>query len=99
MIAFPVSLLPVIPIRSTSGCEEIMFPMLDPGPVIKLTAPAGGPTLSTASLSLRAARGLRLGALMTQVLPTASAIFATTITRGTFQGVMMPQTPTGSRLK
>lgn len=59
----------------------------------------GGKPAATASLvNARQVNGVSRGGLMTTVQPAAKAgaIFLVIIAAGKFQGVMIPQTPTGS---
>ena len=97
----PVSLLPVKPMRSTSGWEQSASPTEPPGPVITLKTPSGRPASAMISANFRISEELMLGGFRTQVLPTAMTadILTAVMITGRFQGMMSATTPKGSRRK
>ena len=96
----PVSVLPVKLITGTSGLATIASPTSPPGPVTRLTVPAGKPASAISSTRSVAQWGVSLDGLNTTVLPLTRAgiIFQHGIAIGKFQGVMIPATPIGSRI-
>ena len=64
-----------------------------------LMTPLGSPASTSARTRLKVDSGVSCAGLMTQVLPqtTAGSSFHEEIAMGKFQGVIMPQTPMGSR--
>ena len=98
MISRPVCVDPVNVTRSTSMCEASAAPASAPSPVTTLITPGGTP----ASISSSAVRSVLSDAssagLITAVQPVASTppIVHHMLTRGAFQGMMPPTTPTGA---
>src|SRR5262249_58620346 len=83
---------------SMPGCLT-MAPPTPPRPNTMLNTPAGTPDSYTISASAAAVAGVGPAGLITTVLPNASAgaDFHEGIAIGKFQGVINPNTPTGSR--
>ncbi len=69
-----------------------------PSPVTMLTTPGGRPTSRQISAKAKAVSGVNSAGLSTTVLPMAraGAIFQASISRGKFQGMICPTTPTGT---
>ena len=100
MTRAPVACEPVKLIASMRASSSIVCPTTEPGPVNRLRTPAGNPARCRISASAQAQPGASSAGLNTTVLPQASAgaIFQAGIAIGKFHGVMMPTTPTGSRV-
>src|ERR1700735_5845676 len=84
---------------STPECATKGAPASGPKPVTMLTTPSGSPASSNNSTRLMVDSGVSSVGLITQVLPQTRAgkSFHEGIALGQFQGVIMPQTPTGIR--
>ena len=74
-------------------------PSAPPAPVMTFSTPAGRPASCSSAASLMPMIGVAEAGLNTTVLPTTSAgaIFQTGIESGKFQGVIIAQTPSGTR--
>ena len=96
----PVGTEPVKLIASTSGERTIASPTTEPRPITRLNTPGGSDVREMISASAHTEPGTRSAGLITTQLPNASAgaIFHAGIAIGKFQGVIMPTTPTGSRV-
>ena len=96
----PTATEPVKLTASMPGSLDRSSPITEPRPMIRLNTPAGTPALAMISVSAQAQPGTRSAGLNTTQLPYASAgaIFHAGIASGKFHGVMMPTTPTGSRV-
>ena len=96
-ISRPTTVEPVKAILSTPGWSTSAAPV-SPSPVITLSTPSGSPASSASSPSRSAVSGVCSAGLSTTVQPAASAgpIFQAAISRGKFQGMICPATPTGS---
>ena len=96
--AIPVGVEPVTSMRSTPGWELSAAPAAGP-PVTMLSTPSGSPAACAIRPSSRTESGASSEGLSTTVLPNASAgaSFFVAISIGWFQGVIAPQTPTGTR--
>lgn len=99
MISYPTSVEPVNEILSTSGWSTRQAPVY-PNPVTILTTPGGKPASLNNWANLKAERGVYSAGFKTTVQPVhkAGANFQTAINKGKFQGIINPQTPTGSFL-
>src|ERR1700733_16062405 len=84
---------------STSGWATRGAPASGPNPVTILTTPSGNPASTSSSTRLMVDKGVSSAGLITQVLPQIRAgnSFHDGMAMGKFQGVIMPQTPTGMR--
>src|SRR5205823_8280395 len=93
----PVSVEPTKPTPSTSGWPATSSPTSAPGPVTRLTAPAGRSASTMHSISATEITLVEEAGVQTTVLPAAraGAISSAAIVSGQFQGVMMPYTPRG----
>jgi hypothetical protein len=100
MIALPVSGEPVKLIRRTRGCPGSAAPASAPYPVTTLRTPGGIPASIASLARSRQVSGASSAGLTTIVLPVAiaGATSVTMIGPGTFHGMMLPQTPNGSRI-
>lgn len=98
MMYLPVAVDPVKAILSTPGCQMRASPASFPYPGMIFTTPSGNPALTINSPILRAVNGVSSAGFKTTVHPAANAgaIFQANITIGKFQGIIYPQTPTGS---
>jgi hypothetical protein len=96
----PVGTEPVKLIASTSLWEVSTAPICGPLPITRFSTPGGKPARCRMSVKAQAEPGTSSAGLKTTVLPYASAaaIFHAGIATGKFQGVMMPTTPSGSRV-
>src|ERR1044072_8661934 len=94
----PTVVEPVKDTTFTASCVQRTSPTSGP-PVTMLTTPAGTPASSSTLTKLMAESGVSDEGLKTTVLPQTRAgiIFHDGIAIGKFQGVMMPQTPSGWR--
>ena len=94
----PVLWPPVNDTPATSGCST-SAPPIEPPPRIRLNTPLGKPASWMISVSACAVAGVSDAGFMTTVLPKASAgaLFQAGIAIGKFQGVIRPNTPSGSR--
>jgi len=93
----PTGVDPVKAILSTPGCSTSSAPV-SPSPVTTFSTPSGRPASSASSASRSAVSGVCSAGLSTTVQPAASAgpSFQAAISSGKFQGMICPQTPTGS---
>ncbi len=91
----PTSVEPVKAILSTSGCSTSAAPVR-PSPVTTLSTPGGSPAARTTSAKRSAVSEVNSAGLSTTVFPIASAgaTFHASISRGKFQGMICPTTPT-----
>ena len=91
----PTSVDPVKAILSTSGCSTSAAPVR-PSPVTMFTTPGGSPASRQISAKSSAVSEVNSAGLSTTVFPIASAgaIFHASISRGKFQGMICPTTPT-----
>ncbi len=96
-ISLPTSVEPVNASLSTSSWSTRAAPV-SPSPVTTLTTPGGMPASSASSPRRSALSGVCSAGLRTVVQPAASAgaSFQDAISIGKFQGMIWPQTPTGS---
>ena len=96
-IVRPTGVDPVKATLSMPGCLTRASPN-EPGPVTRLTTPAGMPAATTASMISRTESGVGEAGLITTVQPAirAGASLATTRLIGKFQGAISAQTPIGS---
>src|SRR6266513_2445787 len=94
----PTVVDPVNDTTLTASCLQRTSPTSGP-PVTMFTTPAGTPASSSTLTKLMADSGVSDEGLKTTVLPQTRAgmIFHDGIAIGKFQGVMMPQTPSGWR--
>ena len=94
----PTSVEPVKASLSMPGWLTISSPVR-PSPVTMLTTPAGTPAMTQISAKRIAVNGVNSAGLRMTVLPSAiaGAIFQASINSGKFQGMICPQTPTGTR--
>ncbi len=99
MMRRPTSVEPVNATLSTSGCCAISSPALPPGPVMRLTTPAGMSASSHAFTISIADSDVKLAGFNTAQLPAAiaGAIFQPAMRNGKFHGTMPVHTPNGSR--
>ena len=99
MISLPTAVEPVKEILSTAGWATSARPAVSPKPGTMLTTPSGRPASRQSWPSQSPLSGVSSATFTTTVLPQASAgaTFQATIRSGKFHGVMMPQTPYGSR--
>ena len=90
---------PVSDTMSTRGCATSASPTSGPVPLTRLKTPFGSPASRASSAKMNELSGAISLPLSTTVHPAAIAApaFMTIIKRGTFQGVMAPTTPAGSR--
>src|SRR5260370_37366051 len=95
----PTALEPVNEIARTSGCSSSGAPASGPYPVTILITPFGMPASFNTRTKLKVDSGVSCAGLITQVSPQTSAgsSFQDGIAMGKFQGVIIPQTPTGWR--
>src|SRR5438445_637313 len=84
----PVSVDPTKPTPSTSGCPATSSPTSAPGPVTRLSAPAGKSASAMHSISATEITLVDEAGVQPTQLPAA-------IVSGQFQGVMIPYTPRG----
>src|SRR5215469_13878539 len=98
-MVLPTALDPVKEIARTSGCSSSGKPASGPNPLTMLITPLGTPASASVRTRLKVERGVSCAGLITQVLPQTSAgsSFHEGIAMGKFQGVIIPQTPTGVR--
>ena len=96
----PVPTEPVKVMALTSGELMIASPTTEPLPMTRLSTPFGSPARARMSTISQEQPGTRSAGLNTTVLPwqSAGAIFHAGMAIGKFHGVMMPTTPTGSRV-
>ena len=96
-ISRPTTVEPVKAILSTSGWSTSAAPV-SPSPVITFSTPSGRPASSASSPSRSAVKGVCSAGFSTIVQPAAraGATFQAAISRGKFQGMICPATPTGS---
>mmetsp|Transcript_38901 Transcript_38901/g.117502 ORF Transcript_38901/g.117502 Transcript_38901/m.117502 type:complete len:221 (-) Transcript_38901:479-1141(-) len=96
-ILWPTTLLPVNATLRMPGCLAMKSPVVGPWPLTMLTTPAGKPASLIKSHMRRPERGVFSLSFMTTVQPTASAgpSFHACISKGKFQGMIWPTTPTG----
>ena len=96
-ISRPTAVDPVNAILCTPGWSTIAAPV-SPSPVSTLITPSGKPASCASCPSLIALRGVCSAGFRIVVQPAASAgeIFHEAISSGKFQGMICPQTPTGS---
>ena len=99
-IVRPVATDPVNEMASTCGCLMSASPTTDPRPITRLKTPGGIPDAAMIFDSACAVPGTRSAGLNTTQLPYASAgaIFHAGMAIGKFHGVMIPTTPSGSRV-
>src|SRR5438270_2934801 len=99
-MVLPTALDPVNEIARTSGCSSMGAPASAPNPVTIFTTPFGTPASASTRTRLKVESGVSWAGLITQVLPQTKAgnSFHDGIAMGKFQGVIMPQTPTGWRI-
>src|SRR6185437_15398810 len=95
----PTSEEPVKDTASTKAFSTIGAPASGPNPVTMLMTPFGNPASTSARTKLKVESGVSSAGLITQVLPQtmAGSNFQEGMAMGKFQGVIMPQTPTGFR--
>ncbi len=95
----PISVEPVKATLSTPGWRMRAAPATEPEPVTTENTPAGSPHSTAISATLRMLMGVMEAGFKTMQQPAASAgaTFQTARSRGKFQGVTAPTTPTGSR--
>ncbi len=95
----PVSTEPMNATACVPGLEAISSPTTGPGPVTRLSTPAGTPASATHSARATAHTDVEGAAAQTTALPAASAgaITSAGIVYGQFHGVMTPTTPRGAR--
>ena len=93
----PTRVEPVKEILRTAGLPVSSAPISAGRPVTTLMTPAGMPARSARTASASAEKGVKSDGLITTVQPAASAgaTLRVIIAFGKFQGVMMPETPTG----
>ena len=93
----PIRVEPVKDTLSISGCRLIASPTTGPSPLTMLSTP-GGNTSCRISTSRMEEVGVVSAGLITMVLPAARAgpTFQENSSKGKFQAVISPQTPTGS---
>src|SRR5207248_9939914 len=98
-IVLPTALDPVNEIARTSGCSSMGAPASWPNPVMMFTTPFGTPASARVRTRLKVESGVSCAGLITQVSPQtrAGSSFQDGIAMGKFQGVIIPQTPTGWR--
>ena len=96
----PVPTEPVKVMALTSGLSRIVWPTTEPLPITRLSTPLGRPARCRMSTIAHEQPGTRSAGLNTIVLPwqSAGAIFQAGMAIGKFHGVMMPTTPTASRV-
>ena len=99
MMCWPVRVLPVKAILSTSGCVISASPASVPMPDTMFTTPGGKPAWLIRLPRYSAVSGVCSAGLSTTVLPAASAgaSFMTAMNSGKFHGTIWPMTPIGSR--
>src|SRR5207244_6298337 len=87
------------PRTAVSGWRAISSPTTEPGPVARLTAPAGRSASARHSISLTEMAEVEVAGAQTMVLPPASAgaINSVAIVSGQFHGVISAYTPRGTR--
>ena len=98
MTAWPVRADPVTETICTSGSRTMASPISAP-PVTMFKTPDGSPASAASSARRRVDRGVFGAGFSTMVLPAARAgpIFQIAMTKGKFQGAMLPTTPIGRR--
>src|SRR5208283_596514 len=98
-IILPTAALTVNAILSTLGWATSAEPAISPTPFTMLTTPGGKPASSNQLANSSAVSGVCSAGFNTQVQPAAiaGASFQAAISRGKFQGMICPATPTGSR--
>ena len=86
----PVSVEPTKPTPAVSGWPAISSPTTEPGPVTRLTAPAGRSASARHSINLTEMAEVEVAGAQTMVLPPASAgaINSVAIVSGQFHGVI-----------
>ena len=96
-ISRPTAVEPVKAILSTPGCSTSAAPVA-PSPATTLTTPSGIPASAASSATRSAVSGVCSAGFSTVVHPVASTgeSFQIAISSGKFQGMIWPQTPTGS---
>jgi hypothetical protein len=98
-ISLPVAVDPVKVILSTPRWDARAAPVVVPRPVMTFTTPAGNPASATSRARCSTEQLASSEGFSTMVHPAASAgaSFQTASISGTFQGMMAPTTPNGSR--
>ena len=97
--SIPARVEPVKETRSIPPWAAMAAPTTGPSPSTRLKAPAGTPASCRMSATMWAEKGATSEGFSTTVQPAASAgaSLAMSWFSGQFQGVIRPQTPTGSR--
>ena len=98
IISFPIYVDPVNAILSISLCKTISFPISWPKPGRILIVPSGIPLSTKIYPNFKADNGVYSAGLRIAVQPVANtgAILNIAIKNGKFQGIIYPQTPTGT---
>ena len=100
MMALPVVVSPVNAMAPMPGCRAIASPAESlPKPCTTLITPSGTPAWAQISASTVAVMGVHSAGFRTTVFPMAraGASLALRSSRGRFQGLIRPTTPTGRR--